>query len=79
MLQTELGDLSDKLQWSSVGARRYCQLSRPTTAHLSRAKLIARLTIDMPWRNFLSPEFGAKYQSEVPLFLKISEFPYCTV
>jgi len=27
VLYTELDDLCDKLQWSSVGARRYCQLS----------------------------------------------------
>ena len=39
------------------------------SAHLSRAKLIARSTIDMPWRNFPSPEFKKKFQSEVPLFL----------
>ena len=40
------------------------------SVHRSRAKLITRSTIDMPWRNFLSPEFGAKFQREVPLFLK---------
>jgi len=27
VLQTELGDLCDKLQWLSVGARRYYRLS----------------------------------------------------
>ena len=27
------------------------------SVHLPRAKLTARSTIDMPWRNFLSPEF----------------------
>ena len=32
------------------------------------AKLIARSTIDMPWRNFLSPEFRKKSQREVALF-----------
>ena len=79
VLQTELVDLCDKLQWSSVGARRYCQPSRPTTVQFitlrasspfSRAKLIARSTIDMPWRNFPSPEFRQKkFQREVPLFL----------
>jgi len=26
-------------------------------------------TIDLTWRNFLSPEFGAKLQREVPPFL----------
>jgi len=30
----------------------------------------------MLWRSFLSLEFGAKFQSEVPLFLNIPEFPY---
>jgi len=42
------------------------------SANLSRAKLIARSTIDMPWRNFPSPEFKKKFQSEVPLFLNRS-------
>ena len=32
----------------------------------------------MLWRNFLRPEFGAKFQTEVPLFLKVPEFPYNT-
>ena len=30
--------------------------------------------IDLPWRN-LSPEFGTKFQREVPLFLDVPEFP----
>jgi len=33
----------------------------------------------MLWRNFLCPEFGAKFQREVPLFLKLPEFLYNTV
>ena len=33
-------------------------------------------SIDLPWWNFLSPEFGAKFQREVPWFLEIPEFPY---
>jgi len=36
-------------------------------------------TIDLPWRNFLSPEFRTKFQREVSLFLEIPEFPYNTV
>jgi len=32
VLQTALDDLCDKLQWSSVGARKYYRLSWPTTA-----------------------------------------------
>ena len=53
-LQTELDDLHDKLQWSSVIGiinlvdRRRSSLSRSEHRHLSRAKLIARLTTDMP-------------------------------
>ena len=39
------------------------------SVHLSSAKLTARSTIDMPWHNFLSPEFRKKFQREVPLFL----------
>ena len=47
------------------------------SVHVSRANLITRAsTIDMLWRNFLSPEFGAKFQREVPLFLKVPEFHY---
>jgi len=33
----------------------------------------------MPWQNYLSPEFGAKFQRDVPLFLKVPEFPQNTV
>ena len=33
----------------------------------------------MLWENFLSPEFGAKFQGEVHLFLKIPKFCYNTV
>jgi len=39
------------------------------SVHVSRAKSIARTTIDIPKQNFLSPEFETKLQSEVPLFL----------
>ena len=31
------------------------------------------------WRNFLSLEFGTKFQTEAPLFLEIPEFPFNTV
>jgi len=37
--------------------------------HLSRAKLTARSTIDMPKQNFLSPEFGTKFQNKLLLLL----------
>jgi len=32
-------------------------------------------TIDLLWRNFVSPEFGIKFQRELPLFLEIPELP----
>jgi len=31
-------------------------------------------TIDVPWRNFLSPEYGTKFQREVPLFWRYQNF-----
>jgi len=31
--------------------------------------------VDLPWRNFLSPNFGTKFQREVPEFLRYSYFP----
>ena len=31
-------------------------------------------TVDLPRRNFLSPEFEAKFQKEVPLFSEIPDF-----
>jgi len=35
--------------------------------------------INLPWRNYLSLEFGTKSQREVPQFLEIPKFPYNTV
>jgi len=49
------------------------------SVHLSGAKLTTRSKIDMPLRNFLSPEFRTKFQREVALFLEITEFPFITV
>jgi len=69
VLYTELDDYCDKL---GAGERRssevlstsstddgkvYRKVYRALSIHLSPAKLIARSTIDMPWRNLLSPEF----------------------
>ena len=62
------------INWrSSIGARRCCQLSWPTTvqfitrwASLSRAKSITRLTIDMPWRNCRS--LGQRTRGKYPYF-----------
>jgi len=36
-------------------------------------------TVELPCRKFLSLEFGANFQKEVPWFLEIPEFPYNTV
>ena len=41
---------------------------RPTTRCDPQARPLASFvdnTIDLPWRNFLSPGFGAKFQMEV--------------
>ena len=66
----------------SNGNRRSVTNSvHPATTHstvagvihtLDRRRLL--LTTDLPWRNFLSPEFGAKFQTEVPLFLGYPNF-----
>ena len=53
--------------------RRRSSLSRLERRRISRAKLVARSTIDMPWRK--SPELRKKFQREVPLLLQIREFP----
>ena len=49
------------------------------SVHLSRAKSTTRWTIDLSWRNFLSPGFGAKFERKVPLFLEIPVLPFNTV
>ena len=52
--------LCDKLQWTSVGARRYYHQftdDGPLSVHLSRAKLITRFDDRYDVRNFQSPEF----------------------
>jgi len=36
-------------------------------------------TIDVPWRNSLSPEFGTTFEVSLPLFLEVTEFPYNTM
>jgi len=43
------------------------------SVHLSPATgiLITRFEIDMLRQNFLSPQFGAKFQREVPLFFHV--------
>jgi len=51
-------------------------LERPSVGELYRQQLA---TINLRWRNFLSPEFGTKSQGEVPLFLEFPEFLYSTV
>jgi len=50
-----------------------CQQSRPSTNFVDKM-------IDLPWRNFLSPEFATKFQRKVGLpYLELPEFPYSTV
>jgi len=44
-----------------VDRRRCSQQARPPTSFVDS-------TIDFPWRNCLSPEFGTKFQGGVPLF-----------
>jgi len=65
----------DKLCAPSYGAldRRGCSLQAPPST------IFVDDTIDLPWRNFLSPEFWAKFQSEEPLSLAVAKFPYNTV
>ena len=43
-----------------------------TSVHLCQTKLT---TLDVLWRNFLSPEFWTKFRREVALFLEIPKFP----
>jgi len=53
--------------------RRSCNpQARPSTSSVDH-------TINLPWRNFLSSEFKAKFPRKVPLFLVIPAFPYNTV
>ena len=49
------------------------------SVHHSRAKLITRFDDRYAVAKFSSPEFGAKFQSEVLLFLEVPEFHYNTV
>jgi len=46
-------------------ANKSSQQARPSTSFVDN-------TIDFPWQNFLSPEFGTKFYRDVP------EFPYST-
>ena len=50
-----------------VDRRRCRQQARPSTSFVEN-------TIELLRRNFLSPEFGANIQREVPVFLEILEF-----
>jgi len=45
-----------------VDRRRYRQQSRSSTVFVDN-------TLDLPWRNFPSPQFGTKFQRKVPSFL----------
>ena len=48
--------------------RKFRQQARPSKSFVDNA-------INLPWRNFLSPEFEAKFHSKVPLSLEIPTFP----
>ena len=60
-------NINAQIRCSHLLANWYCQLSFPDdgpvyhalSVHLSPAKLTARSRNDVPWRNFLSPDFGA--------------------
>jgi len=76
----ELGDHSHKL---AADRRMYCQLSSwSTTVQFIThwASTFVKLnwlhvsTIDMPWRNFSSPEFSRNFQTKVPWFYRQQYF-----
>ena len=50
-----------RLQSTSPRVTAHFTQTRPSTSFVDH-------TIDLPWRNFLGPEFGAKFQRKVPLF-----------
>jgi len=63
---------------------RVVNYMRPTTTCRasqvwSTRSTVDELLIDLAWRNFPSPEYGTKFEMEVPLFLEIREFLYRTV
>jgi len=68
-------------------SRLTCNKLCASSNHVSTVKWSTSLTIDefrwqqdqLLWRKFLSLEFEAKFQTEVPLFLELLEFPYNTV
>ena len=60
------------IQLRRVVSRQCRQQAPSSTSYVDNA-------IDLPWRNFQSPESGIKFQREVPLFLEIPKFPHNTV
>jgi len=72
VLWIELEDDCDKL---AIDPRRQVLSTQLTdngpVYYVMQTKLITILDDDMPWRNFLSPEFGTKFHRKVPLFLEI--------
>ena len=80
--QTGLHDHCDKLAVrgprSTVGARRYCQLSWPTTVHFMTLR--ASTFVELNWLHFddrsivAKSRVGAKFQREVPLLWRYSNF-----
>jgi len=52
---------------------------RPSYMHGQRARpktTFVDHTIDLPWRNFLSAEFGTKFQREEPYILKLRKVKF---
>jgi len=57
-------------QWDAVGYRTII------IVYKLNARWIVDSAIDLLWRNILSPEFAAKFQRKVSLFVELPEFPY---
>ena len=68
-LQTELENYGRPTQALIIN------YARPTTMNkLEPSTSFVDNTIDLPWQSFISPEFGTKFQREVPLFWRYRNF-----
>ena len=65
--QSVTESVSCSKQPQRVDCRRCHQPPRPSTSFVDN-------TIDLPWRNFLSPEFGTKFQKKETLFRRYLDF-----
>ena len=71
-------DFSSPASEVNLVDRRWSSLSR--SERLPFSSLVdSTFNINIQKQNFLSPEFKTKFQTEVPLFWGISEFPFHTV